>query len=294
MIREATEELDTAGRERVVLEIERSRKYRHLCDETIDRIARWALARHRSVRDATKAAKRKLHQVHSAYCGPASAGELAGAVARLPDPAAVESMRAGCLALLRRHASTAERIPIMDELYSALADEVGPVSSVLDLACGHHPFALPWMRLRPEVAYHARDIDRRVVAAVGVLLSRLGRPGTARCGDLLAGPVDVEADLVLLLKTLPCLEQQEKGSSLRLLAGLPGRHVAVSFPVASLGGGRNRGMRANYDRWMGDLVERLGAPARRLELATETLWLLGPRAPPERRAPHPGRTPGQL
>jgi 16S rRNA (guanine(1405)-N(7))-methyltransferase len=257
----------------VVGELRAARKYRHLSDETLARIARWALERHRSERDATKAAKRKLHQVFAAYCTGADVETLQQRVAALPELCEEGAFRKECREILRGHASTAERLPVMEQLYPALWDAVGQPRSVLDLACGYHPFSLPWMGLEGPATYFACDIDQRLIAAVNSFLKKLGRSETAWCKDILTGLPQVTADVILLLKSLPCLEQQERQAGPKLLRGITARYVIVSFPLETLGG-RDKGMRAGYDRRMTEIVGEVRRPVQRLEMGNEVFYVL--------------------
>jgi 16S rRNA (guanine(1405)-N(7))-methyltransferase len=254
--------------------LRQTRKYRHLCDETLQRIANWAAARFEP-KEALKAAKRKLHQVYAAY-GPQSEACLKR-VSQIPEGASDEAVRAACLDILQQHASTAERLAILDQLYPELWREIGRPATVMDLACGFHPFALPWMELDADTVYHACDIDQQLVGAVNQFLTHLGRPATARCRDLLVSVPEGSPDVVFLFKTLPCLEQQEKGASLQVLRALRSRFVIVSFPHESLGGKR-KGMRGHYDAFMTGLVAALAVPVRKLEFAKETFYVLESRS----------------
>ena len=69
----------------IVHGLKRSRKYAHTCEETLMRVAAWSAERHRSPKEALKAAKRKLHQVYGAYLEPASLRKVAEQVAALPS-----------------------------------------------------------------------------------------------------------------------------------------------------------------------------------------------------------------
>ena len=259
--------------QQIVAQLRAARKYRGLCDETVTRIARWALGRHDSVRQATKAAKRKLHQVHAAYCRHVDVERLPQQVDALPEPTDGAAFRAACRGLLRQHASTAERMGAITTLYPALWRQIGKPGTLLDLACGYHPFALPFMDLDEATTYHACDIDQRLIGAANTFLARLGRPPAAQCKDLLVGMPKVSADVALLFKTLPCLEQQERGIGPELLRAIPARCVVVSFPLQSLAG-RHKAMRAGYDRRMSRIVAELGVAAQRLEFGNELFYVL--------------------
>jgi 16S rRNA (guanine(1405)-N(7))-methyltransferase len=260
----------------IAAELRQSAKYRDLCDQTIDRIAADAARRHARPAEAVKAAKRKLHQIFAAYSSQPSLRHLLGDVERLPmraeDPVAFD---AGAEQLLSQHASTAERLAAKGKPYSDLWAITGVPATVLDLACGYHPFALPWMGLPPTTQYHAFDIDKRLVAAVGMFLQKAGQPGSAACGDLLVEVPQIPADVALLFKTLPVLEQQEKGIAAKILRTIPARHVIISFPLRTLGG-REVGMAQHYEKWMDEIIDTKGPnlASMKLRVSDELFYII--------------------
>jgi 16S rRNA (guanine(1405)-N(7))-methyltransferase len=245
----------------IVADLRETKKYRAVSASVLERTAQWALARYVD-REALKAAKRKLHQVYTAYCPPGAIVRLRRLVAALP-PSDSPGFRDACREIMRGHTSTAERLGQLDDLYPRLWELTGPPQSVLDLACGFHPFALPWMGLAANVNYVPCDLDERLIEQVNVFLGHLGRPATARCQDVLTDCLE-PADVVLILKSLPCLEQQEPGANVRLLRGLQARTAVVSFPTASLGGHR-RGMGRHYGKVIESLAVDLGTALQVLE-----------------------------
>jgi 16S rRNA (guanine(1405)-N(7))-methyltransferase len=144
----------------------------------------------------------------------------------------------------------------MEEAFADVFSRTGVPNSVLDLACGLMPFAWPWLHLPSRTRYEAWDIDARLIANVNAFLHRIGRPATAYCRDVLVTAPETEVDLVFLLKTAPCLEQQETGATLRLLRQLRARYVLLSFPTKSHGG-REKGMIQHYGQFAKDLSDAL-------------------------------------
>jgi 16S rRNA (guanine(1405)-N(7))-methyltransferase len=182
-------------------------------------------------------------------------------------------LQAICREVLACHASTRERLAFVEELYPALFAVTGVPSSLGDLACGLNPFALPWMGLPSETRYVACDIDQRLVNAANALFAHTGTQGMTEWRDLLASLPAWDVDVALLLKTAPCLEQQESGATLSLLRRLRARHVVLSFPAQSLGG-RGKGMRRTYAETASRLADALGAEMHRLDFPTEVFCVL--------------------
>lgn len=258
--------------EEVIEALRRAPKYRHLCDDTLHRIADWATVRHPASKDAVKAGKRKLHQVYGAYLDGPGLNRVEEGVRAVSPGLSGEDLREACREILACHASTAERLSILKEVYLVLFREMGAPGSILDLACGLNPFALPWMGLGPETTYRAWDVDGRLIAAINDFLTHLGRPPAAVCRDLLVSTPDEPVDVVFLFKTIPCLEQQEKGASVRLLRCLRARYAVVSFPARTLGG-RDKGMASHYDRFMMEMIRELGITTVKISYPNEIFYV---------------------
>jgi 16S rRNA (guanine(1405)-N(7))-methyltransferase len=248
-------------------------KYRNISPETLDRVASWASVRYRSDKEILKAAKRKLHQVYAAYLTSKAAARLGELVASQQEP------RDTCRQAMSYHASTTERLPILEELYGRIFAVTGVPQRVLDLACGLHPFGLPWMGLPEDATYQAMDIDCELMALLGGFFPN---QLVSECRDILVRPPEEPADLAFLLKAVPCLEQQERGASLRLLRALRVGHAVVSFPVHSLGG-RSKGMEEHYAAMAEDLIAKLGSDFVALRYPSEIFYVVelasSPRSP---------------
>jgi 16S rRNA (guanine(1405)-N(7))-methyltransferase len=278
---------------KVVEEVARTvlatRKYRHLDPGLVRRFAREALVGRDRPADAAKHAKRKLHQAFGAFLS----GPPARAVDRCVDAVVRgdDELRPACLTAMRSHASTAERVAHLDALYETVAGWCGPASSVLDLACGLNPLAIPWMDLAPGARYACCDIDRTLMGALGRLDDIVPVQVRATTCDLVAGAGDVhvgaEVDLVLLLKTATTLEQQRPGATAEVLRALAPAPVVLSLPTRSLAAGRG------YDRDGPALLDRLVAdtpyrPASEATFGGEQVWHLVTDSPHDHGPPTRG------
>ena len=231
-------------------------RYRAIHPGFVARLAAQELAIGRSAKEAVKTTRRRLHQAGAVYFSSAPRYERwLAMLQRARDTGEPERVRDACLAIMAGHQSSRERLPILAGFYRDLLQGIGPVSSVLDLACGLNPLAIPWMTLAPSAHYYARDIFGDLMAFLQQALPLLGVQGEAITADVLVDAPGPPAQLALLLKTIPCLEQIDRDAGERLLVHVPATLVIVSFPTASLGGRRDRGMLATYRARMARICE---------------------------------------
>lgn len=267
--------------DQIVSAIASSKKYSAVCADTVRRIAARELGRHGDPKKATKAAKRRLHQVYGAFEGSfdydVEARQLEAAYASGSEA----QIRLACRRILARHSSTRERLSILDRFYPAILSITGQPRSIVDLGCGLNPLALPWMGLEAGVRYTALDIDADRARFLDHYLVLAGVDGSARCQDILARPpvegensaLRSEPSIALLLKMSPTLERQEKGSTLRLLEQLSTAFVVVSFAVKSLGG-REKGMAGSYDQQFQQMLVGCPWAVSRLEFSSELVFVV--------------------
>jgi 16S rRNA (guanine(1405)-N(7))-methyltransferase len=251
-----------------------SPKYRRVSEDLIRRIGARELGKRRSLKEALAATRSELHQIGGAYLDrgvryPEWLAELRAA-AQSADSGA---QRQVCAAVMRHHSSTRERLPILEEFYTTTLAGIAPVRTVLDVACGFNPLAIPWMSLAPDAEYYACDIYEDLIAFVNDILALVGVRGQAEVADVAHSLPTRRVDVALILKMLPCLEQTDRLASLRLLETVPADHILVSFPVRSLGG-RQKGMVSTYEARFRDLIADKKWPVQRFEFATELAFLV--------------------
>ena len=268
-----------SGVEQIVQEVQKSAKYHAINPALIGRIAARELDNRRNLKEAIKATKNKLHQIAGAYFE--SDARYAAWLTELREAAQtgdMERFRAACLRIMRYHASTRERLAILDSFYTTTLAAIQPVHSILDLAGGLNPLAIPWMPLASDAIYYACDIYADMAEFLndyfGILQSFLPEfHGSAGVCDLVTEPPQQEAELALLLKAIPPLEQLDKQAGRRLLQSLNVRYALVSFPARSLGG-RNKQMVENYEAHFRDLIRDEGWPVQRFEFPSEIAFLI--------------------
>ncbi|HEX5501143.1 MAG TPA: hypothetical protein VFW96_00890, partial [Thermomicrobiales bacterium] len=127
--------------------------------------------------------------------------------------------------------------------------------------------------LAPDAEYVAYDVDGELIAFLDAFLPLVPVRGRAEVRDVVRHPLTDEADLALVLKALPCLDQLDPAAGARLLDTIAARALLVSFPVRSLGG-REKGMAATYEARFAALVAGRGWSVRRFRFATELAFLV--------------------
>lgn len=244
----------------LVAQVLASPKYRAVSPDLARRIAAAEMAKTSNLKEAVKAIRNRLHQVAGAYLESPRydtwltelrAGFMEG------EPAARLALRR----VMARHASTRERLPTLDEFYDRTLAGLGPFHRVVDLACGLNPLAIPWMPLAKGAEYLACDIYSDLAAFLNSAFALRGPFAAVRARaetrDILSDPPDTDADLVLLLKAIPCLEQVDREAGARLLTAIRAPRILVSYPLRTLGG-RAVGMERHYDESFHALLARIG------------------------------------
>jgi 16S rRNA (guanine(1405)-N(7))-methyltransferase len=226
--------------EQFLAEIRASTKYRSLDlpDELLKDLLEREIHRQPSPKAAVQAAREKLHNIVAPYLGDPDYRAAAAALAELNENNP-QSIHQFCEDMLSRHSSTRERIPYLDHFYERLWGITGKPDSIMDLACGLHPFGLPWMGLEKSALYYAYDIHKPRVDLTNQFLGTLGRPALAFHTDILVSPPEIHADVGLFFKEAHRFEQRRRGSNLPFWKALNVDWLLVSLPAENLTGKRN-------------------------------------------------------
>jgi 16S rRNA (guanine(1405)-N(7))-methyltransferase len=268
-----TDQNDAEIIDRFVAEVVAARKYRGICEDTVRDVIAAALPRYKRAKDAVKSARTKLHRIQAAYLGRNAIGPSVEAVRSAFERGGLAEVRPICLDLMRDHASTRERIPILDGFYEAIFAATGKPRAILDVACGVHPLGIPWMGLAEGTRYLGYEIARDLVEDLNRFLAAVGMSPGVAFQDVLCAPPREECDLAFLMKMVPCLERRDKGAAPRLIAGLRARRVVVTFPVQSLSG-RSKNMPENYTRLFAEMMAPYGWPVIHVPISGELVFVV--------------------
>jgi 16S rRNA (guanine(1405)-N(7))-methyltransferase len=258
----------------LISKVQGSAKYKDISPDVVRMVAAQEIGKRRTLKEAVKATRNKLHQVSMAYLDPRDnytvwlqqlrEAQLTG------DRKASKQINKQ---IMSHHASTRERLPLLDQFYSTLLADLPPINSVLDLACGLNALALPWFPGMEQITYYGCDIYRPMIDFLNTALEITRIKGSAEVRDILQSPPTQEVDLALVLKTIPCLEQIDRQAGVRLLRAINAQYMIVSFPAHSLGG-RNKGMVTNYEAHFHQLIEGENWHIRKFEFATELAFVI--------------------
>src|SRR5260221_3285938 len=103
-------------------------------------------------------------------------------------------------------------------------------------------------------------------------LSLLRVQGYAQACNVIHYCPTQKVDLAFMLKAIPCLEQVDRSAGLRLLETVNADYLVVSFPTHSLGG-KKKGMVANYEARVFELITGKNRAIRRLGFSSGTVVL---------------------
>ncbi len=232
--------------EKLVKQVQEGIKYRSIHPELVENIASTELKKGRSWKDTVKATRNKLHQVGSAYqIQPIDYERLTSELKTLPKDIHNSEVRRFLIQTMSLHASTRERLIILDQFYAECFTSISPVDSILDLACGLNPLALAWMPISERLQMVVCDIYTDQIEFLNEYFTHFQINGRAFCCDLTQHIPKENYQVALVLKTIPCLEQIDKNIGSKILKDIQCQHLLVSFPAQSLTG-KNKGMRQFY------------------------------------------------
>ena len=255
-------------------EIRSSRKYRglDLPESTLrDLVERESLLS-RSAKEIEQAVREKLHNIVAPYLGdPDYARDSLAMQATFShaDPAAIQEF---CLQILSSHASTRERIPLLADFYTQIWQITGRPAVLLDLACGLHPFGLPWMQLSAETSYFAFDLHHPRVELIRNFFTIYGQAGAAIHQDILVRPPELEADVAFFFKEAHRFEQRQKGCNRAFWQALKVRWLLVSLPVANLTGRHD--LLEKQRKLVYSTLEGLDWPVQELQIGNEMVFCI--------------------
>lgn len=240
--------------EKLVKQVQEGAKYRTVHPDLVENIARIELKKGRSWKETVKSIRNKLHQIGSAYQLEIIDYErLISEMKTLPQDIHCPEAKRFFIQTMGKHASTRERLPILDQFFSNCLSPIAPIHSILDLACGLNPLALAWMPVSDSIEIKACDIYTDQIDFLNEFFQHFNIHGKAFCCDLTQQIPQEKAQVAYVLKTIPCLEQIDKSIGLKVLNEIQCENLLVSYPAQSLTG-KKKGMRQYYSDYFLTLI----------------------------------------
>ena len=265
---------DSTQAEKLLAQVMSNPKYKNITPDLVLRLCQEALAAGLDAKSAVKFVRNKLHQVGGAYLKKkvdyAAAAQTLRNLPKVLDSAVT---REYCQKMMGLHASTAERLPILETFFHTCLAPIAPITTINDLACGFNPLAIPWMPLAGHVHYHACDIYEDMLGLINAFFTHFNLPGQAVSCDLIANAPAEKTQVTFLLKSIPCLEQMDKSIVIRLLDSISSEHILISFPVHSLAG-RQKGMASFYKDHFCQLISEKTWSVQEFVFETELAFLV--------------------
>ncbi len=239
-----------------------SRSYRKtgIPRKTIEDVLKREITRFPKEADALKSTRAILHNVMAPYLGDPDYKAESIKLEQIVVNQEKSESKDFCLQILARHDSTRERMPYMREFYQTILEITQSPHSILDLACGLNPFALPFMGLPKGVEYHAYDIHQPRVDLINSFFISQDIRALAKIRDVLLDPPQLNADAAFLFKEAHRMEKRRKGSSRELVNTLNAKVIFVSLPNRSLDGQRDLHQRMDtlFNQISADLEGEIG------------------------------------
>ena len=259
--------------EAMIAEILDSSKYRGLSmpHATLLDLFVQELPNHKRSKELKQAVKTKLHRIVAPYLGDP---DYKQATVDLDNAAkdGDQAIYAFCQEMLSSHASTRERLPIMERFYEQIFSEIGIPASILDLACGLNPFALPWMHLPDSSNYYAFDLHQPRVNLINRLFKYIQRSELAVCSDILVEPPQVKAEVAFFFKEAHRFEQRQRGSNRPFWLALPVKTLVVSLPAISLSGRHDK--IDQHQRLVYEAIHGTDWPVTEINVGSELIFII--------------------
>jgi len=256
-----------------VREIQRAPKYQAMGipAETVLDLLQQEAGRHPERRELVKVVRRKLHNIMAPYLEELDYGEAAAWIDDM-DAGNETAVKEVCSRVLQSHASSRERLPFLSEFYRDIFAITGRPNVLLDLACGFHPFSLPWMGLPKDVRFHACDIHQPRVQLINRFFAKAGLSPLAEVRDVLVNPLGQRADAALIFKEAHRMEKRKPGCSRPLWEALPARWLLVSLPSTDLSGSHD--LAEKHRALVAGILAGLPWPVREVAFPNEIVFVI--------------------
>lgn len=211
-----------------------SRKYREmdLPDDFLYDLAKQAAKNAPSSAEIKTIFRKNLHNVIAPYLENIDYPQET--LRLIKEPEILNDLPAYCLSVMKKHASTRERIPWLGVFFAVIEEQIGRPKCVLDLACALDPLSLPWLKLAPEPTFLAFDVNGSRVSYLNQLFAAAFPFAKAIQQDIFVNPPCEKADCAFFFKEAHRLEKRQPGATALLLQQLNVDVIVLTLPATDL------------------------------------------------------------
>ena len=257
-----------------IAKVQESPKYAQLDTTLVKQIATEELCNQKDEKTALKKTRTRLHRLAGAFITTKLDYTKWKDIFKDIPENNQEARNEAAKQMMKVHASTHERLPFLESFFQQALTSIAPVHSVLDLACGLNPLAIPWMPLAEDSLYYACDVVKPMLSFIENYFALTKQNGNVYSCNLLTEIPSQKVELAIMLKLLPILDQVDPKASKRLFESIQANHFLISYPSKSLGG-REKGMKQTYAQHFARLVEGESfSSIQHFEFPNETVCLI--------------------
>ena len=229
-------EFSSESAEKLTDQILSKAKYRNINipRDTVFSLINEAAENFKNPKEISKAAEEKLHNIVALYLGEVDYSVFYDRLTDVLENGDREELLSFSRELLSKHQSTEERLGDIDTFYDVIFSHTGVPSSIADVACGLHPFALPFMKLPAGAEYCAYDLNEPRINAIDFFIKKLGYSGGGFHEDILVNPPQREFDAVFFFKEAHRFEKRRKGCLNEFFKSMNTHCLVVSLPIKDL------------------------------------------------------------
>ena len=249
------------NKENIFNNIVSSKKYKNICNCTINRIIDEEIKKYKKEALVIKSVKNKLHQIHGTFL---QEKDLKKVDEYINNNETDE--------ILKLHTSTNERINFYNEFYKEIFNVTGNPKSIMDIACGFNPFSYKYMHI-DTLEYYVYDINEDNISLLNKYFNKFNINGIAKSLDILCDIPDNKVDVTFLFKILPLIEQQRKDYTINIMNNINSEYIIVTFPTRSVTG-KNKGMKEYYCDYFENLIKDNFKVLKAINFVNELVYII--------------------
>lgn len=215
----------------IIEEIQKNKKYSMLHPDIIKRTVKKFSEKYSDEKIISKHAKSELFKVHTSFFSRTNYTQELQHLKVAYATGSERKIKAVHTEILRRY--DPRRVWLLEaDFYKTLFEITGTPNVIVDVGCGLHPLAIPFMDFKGK--YYAYDVNKIEIDFLNEVFELMKLPKLAKWQDCISTPPKVKCDVAMLLKIATAFEWQEKGSFRKVVDKLNAKHIVISIPMRGI------------------------------------------------------------